>query len=110
MPAPPARMRSASVPCGLNSSSSLPDEVEAGENLVLADVAGDHLLDLAGLQQHAQAQAVDAGVVGDDGQILHARFAHGLDQRLRDAAEAEAAGHQRHAVLDTPASAAAALG
>ena len=35
-----------------------------------------------------------------NGQILGARFAHRLDQRLRHAAEAEAAGHHRHAVLD----------
>ncbi len=37
-----------------------------GEELVLADVRTDHLVDLLGLQQDAEARAVDAGVVGDD--------------------------------------------
>ena len=75
-------------------------EIEAGEDLVLADVARDHLPDLPGLEQHAEANPVDAGIVGNEGQILRAGFAHRLDQRLGDAAEAEAAGHDRHAVLD----------
>ena len=75
-------------------------QIEVGENLVLADVARDHLPDLAGLEQDAEPDAVDAGVVGDDGEVLHARLAQRLDQRLGDAAEPEAAGHDRHAVLD----------
>ena len=65
MPAPPARMRSASVPCGLNSSSSSPARILLREQLVLADIGRDHLLDLARLQQQAEADAVDAGIVGD---------------------------------------------
>jgi hypothetical protein len=43
MPAPPARSFSASVPCGVNSSSQFAGQVLALELLVLADVAGDHL-------------------------------------------------------------------
>ena len=43
----------------------LAGQVLALELLVLADVAGDHLLDLARLEQQAEAEAVDAGVVGD---------------------------------------------
>ena len=76
----------------------LAGQIEVGENLVLADVARDHLPDLSGLEQDAKADAVDAGVVGDDGQILHAGFAQGLDQGFGDAAEAEASGHDHHAV------------
>ena len=42
--------------------------------------------------------AVDAGVVGDDGQVFDARLAQRLDQRFGDAAQAETARHDRHAV------------
>jgi hypothetical protein len=70
-------------------------EVLALELLVLAHVAGDHLLDLARLQQLAQAEAVDARVVRRDGQVLDAAVAQRLDQGLGDAAQAEAAdGHE----------------
>ena len=73
----------------------LAGQVLALELLVLADVARDHLLDLARLEQLAEAEAVDAGVVRDDGQVLDARIAQRLDQRLGNAAQAEAAdGHQ----------------
>src|SRR3954466_6143820 len=41
---------------------------------------------------------VDAGIVGDHGQTFHATVPDGLDQGLRNAAEAEAAGHDRHIV------------
>ena len=50
------------------------------------------------LDQHAEALAVDAHVVGHDGQVLDAGVAHGLDQVRRDAAEAESADGERHAV------------
>ena len=73
----------------------LAGQVLALELLVLADVARDHLLDLARLEQLAEAEAVDAGVVRDDGQVLDARIAQRLDQGLGNAAQAEAAdGHQ----------------
>ena len=41
------------------------------EQLVLADVGRDHLLDLPGLQQHAEPRR-RRRVVGDDGQVLDA--------------------------------------
>jgi hypothetical protein len=41
-------------------------QVLALELLVLADVGRDHLLDLARREQLAEAEAVDARVVGDD--------------------------------------------
>ena len=47
-------------------------EILLGEKLVLADIGRDHLPDLPRFQQHAEADAVDAGIVGDDGQILDA--------------------------------------
>ena len=52
----------------------------AGEQLlleqgVLADVGGDHLADLPVLQQHAEAETVDAAIVGYHGQIAHATTA-----------------------------------
>ena len=41
----------------------LAGEVLAGERLVFADIGADHLADLPGLQQQAEAGVVDAGVV-----------------------------------------------
>ena len=78
----------------------LAGEVLLGEELVLAHVGTDHLADLARLEQAAEADAVDAGIVGDEGQVLRPRITNRLDQRLRNAAQAEAAGHDGHAILD----------
>src|SRR5690606_18750004 len=70
------------------------------ELLVLAHVGRNHLADLPGFQQQAEAEAVDARVVGDGGQALDAGVPQGLDQRLGDAAQAEAADRQRLVVGD----------
>ena len=75
-------------------------EIKAGKDLVLADVARDHLLDLAGLEQDAEADPVDAGVIRNKGQVLRPRFAHRVDQDLGHPAKAEAARHQDHSILD----------
>ena len=72
------------------------------EQLILADIGRDHLLHLLRLQQDAKADAVHAGIVGDEGEVLCAGLFDGLDQRLGDAAEAKTAGHEGHAVLDQP--------
>ena len=69
------------------------------EELVLANIGRDHLPDLARLEQDAEADAVDARIVGNDRQVFHARFADREDQRFRNAAEAEDAGHDGHAVF-----------
>ena len=49
-------------------------------------------------QQQPEAEAVDAGVVGDDGQVLGAGVAQRRDQRLGNAAQAEAADRHQLAV------------
>ena len=77
----------------------------AGEELALefgvfADVAGDHLLDLARGQQQPKASAVDTGIVAGDGQIAHAGIAQGEDEFLRNAAEAETTDGEEHSVAD----------
>ena len=71
-----------------------------GEQLVLADIGRDHLLDLARLEQAGKPDAVDAGIVGDHREALHAGLADRVRQGLGDAAETEAAGHDHHAVLE----------
>src|SRR5690606_36241322 len=76
----------------------LAGEILAGEFLVLPDIGTDHLPDLPGLQQQAEAPAVDAGIVGDDGKILRPAVAEGDDEVLGNAAEAEAPAHHGHAV------------
>jgi hypothetical protein len=75
-------------------------QVLALELLVLADVARDHPLDLPRLEQQAEPEAVDAGVVRDHGQILDPRIAQRLDQGLGNAAEAETADGEQLAVAD----------
>ncbi len=74
-------------------------EILLRERLVLADIGRDHLLDLPGVEQQAEADAVDARIVGHDGQVLHAGIADRQDQRFGDAAQPEAPGHDQHAVL-----------
>ena len=68
------------------------------ELLVLADVGRDHLPDLARLQQDADAEVVDAGVVADDGEVLRAARVQRGDQVLGNAAQAEPAHQDRRAV------------
>ena len=69
------------------------------ELLVLADIAGDHLLHLLRAQQLAEPLAVDSGIVAGDGQVLDARCLDRVDQPFGDAAQAEAARADRHAVV-----------
>ena len=76
----------------------LAGQVLLGEGRVLADVGTDHLPHLPRLQQQAEPHVIDAGVVGDDGQVLHPAVADRLDQRRGDAAQPEPARHDRHAV------------
>jgi hypothetical protein len=91
-------MRSASVPCGLSSTSSSPLEEEPLEDLVLAHVGRDHLLHLAVGEQDAEALVGGAAVVRDDGERAGAATVERGDQVLGVARETEAAGHQRAAV------------
>ena len=72
------------------------------EELVLAHVGRDHLLDLTRLEHHAEADSVDACVVGDHREVLHAGFRNRFDQGFGNSAEPKAAGHQRHAVTEQP--------
>ncbi len=65
---------------------------------VFADIAGNHLFDLARLQQQTEAEVVDPGVVADDRQVFHAGITQGGDKILRNAAQTETAGGDGHAV------------
>ena len=78
----------------------LAGEVLLREQLVLADIGRDHLLDLPRLQQPAEADAVDARIVGDDRQVLDAGIADRVRQGFGDTAQPEAARHDHHAVLE----------
>ena len=59
------------------------------EQVVLADIGRDHLADLAGFQQLAQAKAIHTCVVGNHGEVLDAGIAQGVDQRFRNATQTE---------------------
>ena len=58
-----------------------------------------HLPDLAGPQQQAQTEVINAGVVADAGKASNTPANERRDGVLRDAAQAEAADHQGHIVL-----------
>src|SRR5262249_25526692 len=75
---------------GIQFDLQLAAKDELLEEFVLADVSGDHFLDLALLQQQADAEIVDARVVADNGKVFCAFAAHGGDQVLRNTTEAEA--------------------
>src|SRR5690242_15661730 len=75
-------------------------EILLGEQLVLAHVRGDHLLDLLALEQQPETGAIDAGIVRHHGQVLDPGIADRLDQRLGDTAKAEAPAADQHAVLE----------
>src|SRR6267154_1465250 len=70
------------------------------EEFILSNVGGDHLLDLALLEQHANPEIVDAGVVADDGEVFRAFPADGSDEVFRDAAEAETTHKDGRSVVD----------
>ena len=68
------------------------------ELLVLAHVGCEHALDLVGLEQRSHAEIIDARVVADNRQVFGPRLQQCADQILRDAAQAETAGSNRHAI------------
>src|SRR6516165_8444695 len=70
------------------------------KKLILADIGRNHLLDLPSLKQNAETRAIDSRVIGDDGQVFRPKFVDRLDQFMWNAAETEAARHERHAVLE----------
>ena len=71
----------------------LAGKIKLLEQLVLADIGRDHLLDLARFEQKPEPGAIDAGVVRNDGEALGAGIAQRMDQRRRNAAKAETAAH-----------------
>jgi hypothetical protein len=72
------------------------------EFLVLAHVGADHLPDLPRAQQLAEPLIVDAGIVRHDGEAGDAAVPDCVDQPLRNAAQAEAARADGHAVEQQP--------
>jgi len=78
-----------------------PREKLALELAVLAHVARDHLANLVSLEQRAQAEVVDAGVVADDGEVARAAAAESEQKVFRVAADAESPAHDRRAVEDS---------
>src|SRR5690606_41032439 len=58
-------------------------------DLVLADIGGDDLADLAFLDEDAQSDPVDTHVVGDDGEIADTGGTDRIDQIGGDTAEPE---------------------
>jgi hypothetical protein len=78
-------------------------QVELLEKPVFADVGADHLFDLTGGEQDAQAKVVDAAVVGDHRQLAGSGRANGGDQIFWNSTQPKSAGHDRHAVAEQAA-------
>ena len=97
---PPARSRSARVPCGRELHLELAGEVLPGELLVLADVGGDHPADPAFAQQRPSPQSSTPQLLLTTSRSPRARVEQGVDQHARDAAQPEAADRERRAVRD----------
>ena len=92
-PAGPAPLRQRALRRELQLDGA--GQVRLLEHAVLADVAGDHLGDLAALEKQAEPGADDARVVGHGGQAAQARGGgDGVDERVGHAAEAEAAAEE----------------
>jgi len=70
------------------------------ELLVLADIGRDHLFDLPRAQQLSEPFAVDPGVVAGDREVFRSSIADCIDQPLGNAAQAEPAGANLHAVKE----------
>ena len=80
----------------------LAGQVLPRELLVLADIGADHLPDHVAVEQLAESPAVDPAIVADHGQPLGPAGHDRVDQVLGDAAQAEAAGDDRHVVEQEP--------
>jgi hypothetical protein len=70
------------------------------ENLVLAYIGRQHLLDLTVGQHQPHAVVVAADVVADHGKFADAGIAQGDDQIFRNAAQPEPARHHGHSIED----------
>ena len=85
-------------PLGHQLDLDLAAQELALELLVLADVGRDHFLDLPRLHEHAHAGFVHAGIVADYGEPAGPACVQRLDEVFGNAAEAEAAHHDRRPV------------
>ena len=72
------------------------------EELVLADIAGDHLLDLTFREHQTDAETIHPCIIGNTGEILHAFFDQGGDAVFGDAAKTETAERKNGSVEDIP--------
>ena len=99
MPAPPARSRSASVPCGVSSTSSSPCRYWRSNSL-FSPTYDDTIRRIRLSRSSSQPPVVDATVVGDRLEIGHSRVEQRLDQHARDAAQPKPSDRQRRTVRD----------
>ena len=77
-------------------------QILAHEFRVLANVRRDHLFDLFGLQQNADAKVVNSRVIGRKCEVFRASVFDSREQKLWNAAQAKAACRDEHAVMQQP--------
>ena len=100
IPEPPARIRSASVPCGVSSTSSSPARYCRANSLFSPTYEATTRRSLPRAEQEPEPPVVHARVVGDDLKVARPGLEHRLDQHRRNAAQPEAADRERGAVRD----------
>ncbi len=71
---------------------------QALEEFIFSHVAGDHFFNLAILQEQANAEIVDSGVVADNREVFSAFSTGGDDEIFWDSAKAESAHENGHAI------------
>ena len=100
IPEPPARIRSASVPCGVSSTSSSPERYCRANSLFSPTYDATIRRNRFSAEQPAQAPVVDAAVVRDRLEVGRPGLQDRLDQHRRDPAQPESTHRQRRAVGD----------
>src|SRR3546814_1359427 len=69
--------------------------IELLKQLVFADIRADHLGDLPIIEQHPEAEAIRAAIIGNDRQALDPRIPYGRDKAFGITRKPETAGHDR---------------
>ena len=78
---------------GIQFNLQFSAQYEFFEESILANISGDHLLDLALLEQQANAEVIHSCIVTNDGQILRSLVSQSSDEVLRNSAQSKPTHH-----------------
>ena len=100
MPDPPARIRSASVPCGVSSTSSSPERYCRANSLFSPTYDEIIRRSRFSISSRPRPHSSTPQLFDTASQVGHPRLQQRVDQHRRDAAQPEPADRQRRTVLD----------